>query len=168
MFITGLGAPEKADLKWLAMQDTFANVLASLNTVVATENGEAQIAGMRGGTRVCYEILEIKTPCLFLIAKGTITPDTDKPRGIVSNRALYGRFKKAKDLTLYSEDDLNAILGKKKAKRQGGDEEAGNADAVQVKLDDNACNELVRFDGVTDRMMAFNISFNVFRTKRVV
>lgn len=68
----------------------------------------------------------------FTVVTVAAQSSADGKSAFVSRRArmLYGRFKRSKDLTLYNEDDLGCVLGKKEkrpAHLRAAEEEAAAA-----------------------------------------
>lgn len=78
----GVGCKNDYDYEWLKTQDSYNSLLADLSTHNTDENETAA-----GG-------------------------DKALPSGGRRSAMVYNRFRKSKDLNMYSKDDLSAILGK--------------------------------------------------------
>eukprot|EP00911_Craspedida_sp_UC1_P001331 UC1_evm3s1006 len=147
----GLGAQAGGDndFNWLKTQDLYASALAELNN---------DLAAIGGGTG--------SGDCSANTSPTKSQSSSSKARQPRSQRSklLYSRFKRAKDLSTYSADDLGCILGQaeyrperhvKKSQEEGGGGEVGGLSEVEPEQDsDTGVKTITRTESVTDYFKA--------------
>ena len=91
---TGIGAQNDVDYNWLETQDMYSSMLTDLNEKL----GQPTSGGVSG-------------EAFAAAAAAAATAEPSKPKRGTRAAMFYGRFKRSKDLSGYTDADMNQVLG---------------------------------------------------------